>query len=58
MNDDAERIAIETARTWSPRGRAIKDHVKQIRVRAASRNGELGVTVDAQGRAAEVRLIP
>lgn len=48
----------EIIQTWLQRGRLVQARVAAIQARAVSRNGELGVTVDAQGRVSDVRLTP
>ncbi|WP_433728554.1 YbaB/EbfC family nucleoid-associated protein [Nocardia sp. CA-129566] len=38
--------------------RSVQAALEQIRVRVPSRNGELGVTVDARGHVLDIRLTP
>jgi DNA-binding protein YbaB len=55
---DFESIQRGIADQWLSRGRAVQAEVNGIKVRTSSRNGELGVTVDAQGHVQDVRLTP
>ena len=40
------------------KARSVQQALGRIRVRVPSRNGELGVTVDAQGHVLDIRLTP
>ncbi|MGQ4618117.1 YbaB/EbfC family nucleoid-associated protein [Nocardia sp. R7R-8] len=53
-NEERRRAAAEGQR----KNRALRQALAQISVRAGSRNGELGVAVDAYGDVTDLRLTP
>ncbi|WP_067463980.1 YbaB/EbfC family nucleoid-associated protein [Nocardia amamiensis] len=53
-NEEQRRAVAE----WRRKNYALRQALAQITVRAGSRNGELGVTVDAHGKVTDLRLTP
>ncbi|MEU6190284.1 YbaB/EbfC family nucleoid-associated protein [Nocardia sp. NPDC047038] len=53
-NEEQRRAVAEWRRKNNDLGRALA----RVAVRAGSRNGELGVTVDARGKVTDLRLTP
>ncbi|WP_327110101.1 YbaB/EbfC family nucleoid-associated protein [Nocardia sp. NBC_01730] len=53
-NEDQRRLVAE----WKSKYQTLRHGLAQIAIRASSRGGELGVTVDAQGNVTDLRLTP
>ncbi|MFI9506285.1 YbaB/EbfC family nucleoid-associated protein [Nocardia sp. NPDC052566] len=51
-NEEQRRVAA----TWRHKNHALRQALDQVTVRASSRNGELGVTVNAEGGVTDLRL--
>ncbi|MGV9612229.1 YbaB/EbfC family nucleoid-associated protein [Nocardia xishanensis] len=53
-NEEQRRVAAE----WRRRHASLQRALGQVTVHVGSRNGELGVTVDAHGKVTDLRLTP
>lgn len=53
-NEEQHRSAAE----WRAKNQELQRTLAKVVVRATSRNGELGVTVDAHGKVTDLRLTP
>ncbi|MFI6216261.1 YbaB/EbfC family nucleoid-associated protein [Nocardia brasiliensis] len=53
-HEEQHRVAAE----WRAKNRELQRTLAEVIVRATSRNGELGVTVDARGTVTDLRLTP
>jgi DNA-binding protein YbaB len=51
----AQRAAMDR---WRRKNRELRETVARITARTASRNGELGVTVNAEGKVTDIRITP
>ncbi|MFE7798700.1 YbaB/EbfC family nucleoid-associated protein [Nocardia sp. NPDC057440] len=55
---DWEAKQREVVADLTQRSRAVEEALSRIKIRVPSRNGELGVVVNAQGHILDVRLTP
>ena len=56
--DDWNAEQREVAARWREKHRALRSALADIRVRGISPKGELGVSVDANGKILDIRLTP
>lgn len=53
-NEEQRRVVAE----WRRRNTSLQRALEQVTVHVGSRNGELGVTVDAHGKITDLRITP